>query len=130
MTGAANTNQSECYMAYGIKMNVKAPHRFLRMGALCWLNEPNLGCGSERIRIWGMSRGGRMVQAWVNPRDLHTYRVGYVCDPPIATPATPLPRRFSFHTREEAAAWAVSMNTRFTHQNLLPVVLLRKNQSH
>lgn len=65
---------------YGIKCNVRAPHRFMRMGALCWLVNRNPGGGGDRVEVVGMSRAGRIVHTWIDSRDLTNFRVAYASD--------------------------------------------------
>lgn len=65
---------------YGIKANIRAPHRFMRMGALCWIVNTNPGSGGENVEVVGMSRGGRTVRTWISARDLTNFRVAWAHD--------------------------------------------------
>jgi hypothetical protein len=65
---------------YGIKCNVRAPHRFMRMGALCWVTNINPGSAGEHVEVIGLSRGGRAVSPWMDARDLDNFRVGSTLD--------------------------------------------------
>lgn len=91
-------------MNYGVKANIKAPHRFLRMGALCWVKLLNPGNGGDRILVRGLSRGGRAVESWVDSRDLTNFRSAWISGPDQAMP---------FDSRAAAETWAVAMNSRF-----------------
>ena len=95
-------------MAYGVKANVKAPHKFLRMGGLCWVMLTNPGWGGEKVMVRGTSRGGRKVDTWVDSRDLKNFRAGWFSDSEEYRFAIP------FASREEAQAWADDMNKRFS----------------
>lgn len=97
-------------MPYGVKANVKAPHRFLRMGSLCWILLTNPGWGGERVMVRGISRGGRRVSTYVDARDLQNFRPGWFPDAVQYHGAIP------FESREEAAQWASTMNERFGEQ--------------
>ena len=92
-------------MSFGVKMNVRARHKFLRMGGLCWLVNTNIGWANERFIIWGMSRGGRNVETWVDARDVHKLRPGWIADNDQ--------RRFPFDTKEQAQRWADVVGTRY-----------------
>ena len=94
-------------MAYGVKANVKAPHRFLRMGGLCWMLLLNPGNGSEKVQVRGMSRSGRRVNTWIDARDLTNFRAGWFKEDPAKI--CPMP----FKSQDEAQAWADGMNERF-----------------
>jgi hypothetical protein len=96
-------------MPYGVKANVKAPHRFLRMGGLCWMLLLNPGWGGEKVMVRGTSRSGRQVDAWVDARDLTNFRPGWVPD----VDARVNPPRMPFESRNAAQAWADAMNERF-----------------
>lgn len=59
---------------FGIKCNVKVPHKFLRMGALCWVLQ-NKG---DRLYVRGISRNGGTCETWINARPyLHNFRAGF-----------------------------------------------------
>lgn len=98
-------------MAYGIKCNVKAPHRFLRMGALCWMRNTNQGWYNERFPVLGTSRGGRIVDTWVDARDLTNFRPGFVFKEN---------ERVDWLTRDEAQAMCDDLNARFGSQPVRP----------
>lgn len=98
-------------MPYGVKCNVRAPHKFLRFGALCWVENTNAGSANERFQVCGMSRGGRVVSTWVDAMDVDRYRAGFL----YADQTKDMPR-FPFDSREAAQAWADDMNTRFGSQ--------------
>lgn len=95
-------------MAFGVKMNVRAPHRYLRMGGLCWLYNTNNGWGNERFMVVGMSRGGRRVETWIDARDVHNLRAGWIDDRGLLGKW-----RYPFDTREEAQAWADAINAAY-----------------
>lgn len=97
-------------MAYGVKANVKAPHRFLRIGGLCWVLLTNPGGGGEKVMVRGTSRGGRKVDTWIDARDMQNFRTGWFPD------AKQYHFAFPFNSREEADAWAAGMNVRFGSQ--------------
>lgn len=97
-------------MAYGVKANIKAPHRFLRMGSLCWLSLPNPGGGADRIMVVGMSRGGRKATTWVDSRDLNNFRPGWISNPDA------MPYRHTFQSKEDAQDWSDSMSHRYGEQ--------------
>lgn len=109
-------------MTYAVKANVRAPHRFLRHGALCWVINTNPGGGSDKIEVWAMSRSGRKVVTWVDARDLGNYRAGYI---PAADAEGPIPSpgerpAAAFPTREAAQAWADAMNKAFAAAPVRP----------
>lgn len=97
---------------FGVKANVRAPHRFLRFGALCWLVLTNPGGGNDRFQVRGMSRGGRMVETWVDARDLTNYRAGWVHDDAQDV--------FPFETREAAQEWADAMGACYAADPVRP----------
>jgi hypothetical protein len=109
---------------YGVKFNVRAPHRFLRMGALCWLRNTNNGSGNARFQIVGMSRRGRQVEAWVDARDLTNYRAGWFPDSDDVTQGG---QRFPFATREEAEAWAAAISAAYAAGPVRPHAIARGN---
>jgi len=90
-------------MTYGVKMNVRAVHRFLRLGSLCWVQNTNNGWGNDRFLVLGISRGGRRVETWVNARDVTNARAGWI---PEESPA------FPFDSREHADRFAAQVNAR------------------
>ena len=92
-------------MSWGVKANVRE-HKYLRLGALCWLHLPNEGWGNNRIMVRGLSRSGRTIELWVNPRNLKNYRAGWALGDPILG-------KFPFDSREAAQKWADSMNERY-----------------
>lgn len=94
-------------MPFGVKANVKAPHRFLRSGAVCWVRLANQGNGGERLYVRGMSRSGRVVSTWVDARDLHNFRPAWV------QPSTGYWHSMPFDTKEQAQAWADQMNAMY-----------------
>ncbi len=96
-------------MAYGVKCNIRAPHRFMRMGALCWLSLPNPGWGNERFEVTGMSRSGRMVTTWIDARDLTNFRAGWIPDNEY-----PALRRFPFDSKEAAQEWADAIGATYS----------------
>jgi hypothetical protein len=102
---------------FGVKANVRAPHRFLRFGALVWLTLPNPGSGHERICVAGLSRGGRRVATYVDARDLHNYRPGWIANSP---PFPDSPVLFPFDTREKAQAFCDYMNATFAAGDVRP----------
>jgi hypothetical protein len=65
---------------WSVKANVKAPHRFMRMGAKCWITNANYGGAADKIEIVGLSRSGRQVRTWIDSRDLINFRPGWVTD--------------------------------------------------
>ena len=101
-------------MPFGVKANVKAPHRFLRSGAVCWVRLANQGNGGERLYVRGMSRSGRVVSTWVDARDLHNFRPAWLHD------SDPYWYAIPFDTREEAQAWANTMNMHYGGQPIRP----------
>lgn len=110
-------------MPYGVKANVRAPHRFLRYGGLCWVSLTNHGVGGAKIEVIGMSRGGRKVNTWVDARDLTNYRAGWIreFDPydyagRDSYPAVPIP----WDSRKQAQRWADGMNETFGSQPVRP----------
>lgn len=98
-------------MPYGVKANVKAPHRFMRMGALCWLHLTNNGNGQDKIQIVGLSRGGRKVETWIDSRDLANFRPGWIPEDPHYEL-----RKFPFDTKEEAQEYCDFMNKKYGDQ--------------
>jgi len=67
--------------SFSIKCNVKAPHRFMRMRALCWILNINQGGGGDRVEVEGITRGGRRCQrTWVDSRDLTNFRAAWIPD--------------------------------------------------
>ena len=98
-------------MPFGIKANIRAPHKFYRFGALCWITLQNPGGGSERIEVAGMSRGGRVVRAWVDARDLDNYRAGWLPDG--------APHAW-YESKEQAQNYATGMNKAFGSQTVRP----------
>jgi hypothetical protein len=100
-------------VAYGVKANVKAPHKFLRMGGLCWMLLLNPGWGGEKVMVRGVSRGGRKVDTWVDSRDLTNFRAGWVPDNGWDKQQSP---PMPFDSREAAQAWADGMNECFGSQ--------------
>lgn len=95
---------------YGVKANMKAPHKFLRMGGLCWIKLTNPGWSGAKVMVRGTSRSGRKVDTWVDSRDLKNFRAGWFSDSQEYRLAIP------FGSREEAEAWAADMNERFGDQ--------------
>jgi hypothetical protein len=102
-------------MPFGVKANIKAPHKFMRMGALCWVTLSNPGGGNDRFEVMGLSRGGRTVTTWIDARDLKNFRAGWIQDGEY--PEQP---RLSFGTRESAQDWADGLNERFGAQPVRP----------
>jgi hypothetical protein len=101
---------------YGVKANVRAPHKYLRMGALCWVSLTNAGGGNDRITVLGMSRGGRMVRTYVDARDLNNYRAGW-------HPGENFPYdtwKFTWPSKDEAQSWADAMNATYGQQDVRP----------
>jgi hypothetical protein len=90
-------------MPYGVKANVKAVHRFLRLGALCWVVLPNPGNAGEKLNVLGMSRGGRKVCCWVSAIDLENFRPGWFME-------TSTSKVIPFHSKEVADDWCNYMN--------------------
>lgn len=110
-------------MPYGVKANVKAPHRFLRFGGLCWVSLTNPGWAGAKIDVIGMSRGGRKVNTWVDARDLTNFRAGWTRPFDASYWAgrpsySPYP--MTWDTREEAQAWADGMNEIYGSQPVRP----------
>lgn len=95
---------------WGVKANIKAPHRFMRHGALVWVYLANPGWAGERVMVRGLSRGGRWVQTWIDARDLANFRAGWTHQDLGAL----------WPTRDDAQAWADSMNERFGEQPARP----------
>ena len=108
-------------MAYGVKANIRAPHRFLRFGALCWVTLLNNGWGNERLMVTGLSRSGRRVESWVDARDLHNWRAGWFPDH-----GEPIP----FDSREDAEAFAEAMNELYASQPVRPHAAARGVVTH
>jgi len=100
-------------MPYGVKANVRAPHRFLRFGALCWLANTNSGSGNERFQVSGMSRDGRIVQTWIDARDLENFRAGWF-------PEGREGSKFPFDTREQAQEWAEAVAGAYSSDPVRP----------
>jgi len=59
---------------FAVYCNVRAPHRYMRFGALCLIANLNPGWGGEHVEVIGLSRGGRKVRTWMDARDLNNYR--------------------------------------------------------
>lgn len=98
-------------MPYGVKANIRAPHRFMRMGALCWIANLNPGSSGERLEVIGLSRGGRKVLTWILAADLTDFRVGWVPERPTFIQKSTHRSAgqcfaHSFPTRENAETWA------------------------
>ena len=94
-------------MPYGVKANIRAPHRFLRMGGLCWMRLLNPGWGGDKVMVYGITRSGRRAETWVDARDLTNFRAAWFMDPMHAMP---------FESRQAAEDWAAVMNERFASQ--------------
>lgn len=101
---------------YGVKCNVRAPHRFMRFGALCWVHLTNPGGGNDRIQVVGLSRGGREVTTYIDTRDLHNFRPGWIPD----DPPFPQSNRFPWDTREAAQAWCDAVNASYAGDPVRP----------
>lgn len=65
---------------FGIQCNVRAPHRFMRFGALCTIVNTNPGNAGEHLEVVGMSRGGKVARTWMDARDLSNYRAKWLPD--------------------------------------------------
>jgi hypothetical protein len=102
---------------YGIKCNVRAVHRFLRIGALCWVVNTNPGGGADHIEVFAMSRGGRMVKTWVDTRDLTNFRAAWAPDH--------IRRNAVGMTKEDAEGWAASVQEKYGAQQLRAHVMER-----
>jgi hypothetical protein len=87
---------------FGVQCNVRAPHRFMRFGALCTIVNYNPGNGGDHVEVWGMTRGGRMTRTWIDARDLSNYRAKWIPD----TGADWQKWARSFETKEAAAEQA------------------------
>ena len=59
---------------YGVVANVMEPDRVLRNGAKVWIMHGWGGGGWERLKVRGLSRGGRTVTKWVPIERLSNFR--------------------------------------------------------
>ncbi len=91
---------------YGVKCNVKTAHKFLRLGALCWVLNHNKGNGSVRCEVLGLTRGGRRVRVWVNSMDLKNFRAAWV-------PQSVLDQPYYGMSKQEAEELAVDLEAEF-----------------
>ncbi len=98
-------------MAYGVKANIKATHRFLRLGSLCWIYLLNPGWANTKLQIIGRTRSGRLVETWIDSRDLENFRAGWLREGLNA---------YDFGTKEQAKLFAESMQRRFGAQEVRP----------
>lgn len=100
-------------MPYGVKANIRAPHRYMRFGALVWISNCNYGNAQEKLQVVGLSRGGHKSITWVDARDLGNFRAGWFPDQQSTANDGD---KEGFESREQAEALAKSMQQRFGDQ--------------
>lgn len=89
---------------WGVVANVVQPDKHLRLGAKVWLVQPY--GGSDRGSWMGISRGGRLIDKWVDHRRLGHFRAAWI--PPALRADSPRIGALPFQSKaaaESQAAW-------------------------
>lgn len=87
-------------MDHCVVANVRRVGGILRTGAKVVILNTNPGWGGDRVEVYGISRGGRAVEAWVSRGHLTGFRRAH------CTGLTGQAMRF---TRADADRWAMRM---------------------
>lgn len=97
-------------VVFCLKANMKAPHKFIRRGALCWVTFTNPGSAGDKIKVLCISKGGRTVHTFTSAQDLCNFRAAFAPEH-IRKHLT-----YSLQTKEYFTEVAESFNERYGNQ--------------